>query len=122
MGTPSILKSTRLVLKYLAAANRLIRASDSIARVEASRLRSRLEHYYETEGRNDPLVILLPKGRYVPQFEPRQLPIDGPAATGSAVRRTHRPLAWLALCFLLGCATATSVLWLHVGPVREPIV
>jgi serine/threonine-protein kinase len=82
---------------------------DSIARVEASRLRSRLEHYYETEGRNDPLVILLPKGRYVPQFEPRQLPIDGPAATGSAVRRTHRPLAWLALCFLLGCATATSV-------------
>jgi Tol biopolymer transport system component len=83
---------------------------DSIARVEASRLRSRLELYYETEGRNDPLIIVLPKGSYVPQFEPRQVSIDAPAAIGSPVRPTHRPLAWLALCFLLGGATATSVI------------
>ncbi len=41
---------------------------DSIVRVEAGRLRSRLSQYYETEGQGDPLVIELPKGSYVPRF------------------------------------------------------
>jgi TolB-like protein/Flp pilus assembly protein TadD len=41
---------------------------DPIVRVEAGRLRTRLKQYYETEGRNDQLVIDLPKGSYVPRF------------------------------------------------------
>lgn len=41
---------------------------DPIVRVEAGRLRTRLKHYYETEGVQDPLVIELPKGSYVPRF------------------------------------------------------
>jgi serine/threonine-protein kinase len=44
---------------------------DPIARVEASRLRGRLELYYATEGAADDAVIVLPKGGYVPQFVPR---------------------------------------------------
>ena len=40
--------------------------TDPIARVEASRLRSRLELYYATEGASDPVIITLPKGSYVP--------------------------------------------------------
>jgi serine/threonine-protein kinase len=39
---------------------------DPIVRVEASRLRSKMKQYVETEGRQDQLVILIPKGRYVP--------------------------------------------------------
>src|SRR5262245_61803236 len=42
--------------------------TDPIARVEASRLRSRLELYYATEGTSDAIVITLPKGTYVPVF------------------------------------------------------
>src|SRR5215470_5918080 len=42
---------------------------DPIVRVEARRLRSKLAQYYETEGRNDPVVIAFPKGGYVPVFE-----------------------------------------------------
>jgi TolB-like protein/Tfp pilus assembly protein PilF len=41
---------------------------DPIVRVEAGRLRTRLKHYYETEGLEDPLIIELPKGSYVPRF------------------------------------------------------
>src|SRR4051812_44599342 len=41
-------------------------ATDSLVRVEASRLRSKLAKYYETEGRADPVQISLPKGAYVP--------------------------------------------------------
>jgi Tol biopolymer transport system component len=46
---------------------------DPIARVEASRLRSRLDMYYATEGAGDALRISLPKGGYVPQFEARPI-------------------------------------------------
>src|ERR1700689_5183140 len=41
---------------------------DAIVRVEAGRLRTRLKHYYQTEGLQDSLVIELPKGGYVPRF------------------------------------------------------
>jgi serine/threonine-protein kinase len=44
---------------------------DPIVRVEASRLRNKLEVYYATEGSEDPLVISLPTGGYVPLFEGR---------------------------------------------------
>jgi len=38
-------------------------------RVEAGRLRQRLERYYLTLGRDDPVLIELPRGGYVPRFE-----------------------------------------------------
>jgi serine/threonine-protein kinase len=42
---------------------------DSIVRVEAGRLRSKLREYYETEGRNLPIRIEFPKGGYTPVFK-----------------------------------------------------
>jgi Tol biopolymer transport system component len=45
--------------------------TDSIVRVEASKLRNRLQHYYDTVGRNDSVIITIPKGGYVPAFENR---------------------------------------------------
>jgi hypothetical protein len=41
---------------------------DSIVRTTAKRLRDRLQVYYNTEGKDDPLVISLPEGRYFPVF------------------------------------------------------
>ena len=43
--------------------------ADSVVRVEATRLRTRLRAWYEDEGRDDPVVISIPKGTYVPVFE-----------------------------------------------------
>jgi adenylate cyclase len=40
-------------------------------RVEASRLRRRLEHYYLTHGREDRLLIEIPRGTYIPAFAPQ---------------------------------------------------
>lgn len=42
--------------------------ADAIVRVEAARLRRALETYFAGEGRNDPIVIELPLGHYVPVF------------------------------------------------------
>jgi hypothetical protein len=74
--------------------------SDPIVRAEASRLRSRLERYYATEGQTDPVVIALPKGSYVPQFRHRARPADaveGPIAVPRSARSVGRDrLVWLA--------------------------
>jgi hypothetical protein len=42
--------------------------SDSVVRVQAGRLRSKLHDYYATEGKDDRVVIDLPKGHYSPTF------------------------------------------------------
>lgn len=53
---------------------------DSIVRIEAGRLRRSLEHYYLTAGANDPVVINIPKGAYVPKFARRGTCASAPAA------------------------------------------
>ncbi len=45
---------------------------DPIVRTEAIRLRARLSEYYQGEGKDDPLIIELPKGGYVPVIRPSQ--------------------------------------------------
>lgn len=45
---------------------------DPIVRVEARRLRSKLNSYYEGEGADDPVIIEFPKGAYVPRFRDRR--------------------------------------------------
>ena len=47
---------------------------DSIVRVEAARIRSKLQSYYEQEGQNDHVRITIPKGTYVPCFEQISVP------------------------------------------------
>lgn len=44
---------------------------DSVVRVEARRLRTKLGEYYATEGRLDAIAIDLPKGGYAPEFRRR---------------------------------------------------
>jgi tetratricopeptide (TPR) repeat protein len=55
---------------------------DTIVRVQARRLRAKLAEYYRDEGPQDPVVIELPKGHYLPAFRS----VDG---AGSAVRQAE---------------------------------
>jgi tetratricopeptide (TPR) repeat protein len=63
---------------------------DSIVRVEARRLRAKLEEYYLTEGREDELRILLRKGSYIPVFEYRR---DGSNSLGGFAPSHRRSIA-----------------------------
>lgn len=47
--------------------------TDPIVRVQAKRLRDKLDHYYADQGADDPIHITIPKGGYVPQAV-RKLP------------------------------------------------
>jgi TolB-like protein len=100
---------------------------DSIVRVEAARLRSKLAEYYAGEGRSDALVLSLPKGGYAPivTLEPRSGAGNGAAATNAtaaavpaAQPEQPRPLShsarrrWaLAAVLAAGAATAAVLAW-----------
>jgi len=47
-------------------------AQDAIVRVQVSQLRKRLEQYFASEGRDEPIVIEIPKGTYTPVFHSRE--------------------------------------------------
>lgn len=84
---------------------------DTIVRVEASRLRSRLAEYYKTEGHADPIRIGLPRGSYVPTFET----IVAPAAP-PALGRKPLILASAAVLVLLGL----GIWWARRSRAVEP--
>jgi hypothetical protein len=53
---------------------------DSIVRSQARFLRQRLEEYFSGEGRQEALVLIIPKGSYVPAFEHRPVAEPPPPA------------------------------------------
>jgi len=59
--------------------------TDPIVRVDANRLRARLEAYYRLEGRDDAIRIHLPKGAYVPTITSVRAPAARTRATSLAV-------------------------------------
>ncbi|HSN54157.1 MAG TPA: hypothetical protein VLT32_05775, partial [Candidatus Sulfomarinibacteraceae bacterium] len=55
-------------------------ANDPIVRIQAGRLRRALERYYLVGGVSDPILIDIPKGRYIPRFTTRSAPRHTDAA------------------------------------------
>jgi len=51
--------------------------NDPIVRIQAGRLRRALERYYLVGGVSDPILIDIPKGRYIPRFTVRSAPQKG---------------------------------------------
>jgi hypothetical protein len=51
--------------------------ADTVVRSQAWRLRSKLNEYYRTEGAEDPLIIDIPRGSYVPVFVRRSRATPG---------------------------------------------
>lgn len=66
---------------------------DSIVRVEARRLRSKLEKYYQTEGRDDQIVIQFRKGSYVPQILTRDQFSSLGLVDGTGLKTAKRSIA-----------------------------
>ncbi len=60
---------------------------DPVVRLEASRLRRALEHYYLTAGKDESIRISIPKGSYIPVFEPADAASPGPAPETPRDRR-----------------------------------
>ena len=67
-GQESELKEYTIATEVFARKGDYDPRTDSLVRVQAARLRSKLEEYYLVEGKSDPIRIHLPKGHYVPLF------------------------------------------------------
>jgi hypothetical protein len=72
-GRDGEIKESTIAIEVLGRNASFDSKSDPIVRVEAGRLRDRLGAYYEAHGGADPILISLPKGRYVPEFTERRL-------------------------------------------------
>ena len=118
-------------------------AEDNIVRVRARQLRQKLDDYFRNEGENEPVIILIPKGHYIPVFQTREE--DGPNDQNSpspdlfSVSKKESPLSlprkntehWrdfpllnlLPWLIAAGCACALTVLlWTHKGTANAPAV
>ncbi|MGN6538223.1 MAG: tetratricopeptide repeat protein, partial [Mesorhizobium sp.] len=96
-------------------------ATDAVVRVQAGRLRDLLQQYSETEGAGDAFRITVPRGSYVPVYEPRAdrscpppadspdvltaplpLPAGAAAAQASPLLMRQIQFIWLAIALVIG--------------------
>lgn len=70
-GNGDRLKAYTIAVEALGRGTDFDPQADPIVRVEAGRMRQALARYYSGIGRDDPLVIEVPRGSYVPAFHRR---------------------------------------------------
>ena len=102
---------------------------DSMVRVQAGRLRSKLTEYYSSDGSEDPIVVELPKGTYVLSFHHRGASsktlaggLEGMAREAALEKSTER--RWgtevISLSIFLAAAIAVIV-WLMATRNSPPV-
>ncbi len=119
-------------------------SEDSIVRTHARSLRQKLTEYFSSEGVAEEIVITIPKGHYLPVFEPREPrepkesreskepkeqalgvpPAAEEVADTAATRPARRRFLWLAgLAAILLLATGGWFAWMQTqsrpGPVKQ---
>jgi len=106
---------------------------DSIVRSQARFLRQKLQEYYASEGRDETILLTIPKGSYVPAFEYRETiqeilarepePVASPVSGGLPTTSGHvepavprsRPFAGWKIWALSGAAALLAFLVWHFG-------
>jgi TolB-like protein len=109
---------------------------DSIVRVEARRLRSKLAEFYDGPGAGDDVVIRIDKGSYVPAFDPRPAPVadaapasaDAPppaVAAGTAPLPAPPPASlwrrhgWSGVLVAIGILAIAGLIWRDIERTRD---
>ena len=90
--------------------------TNSVVRVQATRLRELIEAYYAGPGADHPLRILVPLGSYQPVFVRPELtsPAAAPVASADIQSKPNKWLVWpAALLVALGLPLSGVLFWLH---------
>lgn len=102
-------------------------SEDTLVRVQASQLRKRLQQFFAAEGSNEPMVIEIPKGTYMPAFRERAAAVeakgDEPGAGASRFDLRLVVTAWLCLALLATCGwllAQNRELWRRLNGGQEP--
>jgi hypothetical protein len=97
-------------------------SEDSIVRTHARILRQKLAAYFAEDGKDEPLVIDMPKGHYLPVFRPREAPAPAPAPElppdddtfaeeAQAPPTRNMRLGWAMLLLFLILAVTAAFAW-----------
>ena len=94
---------------------------DNIVRSQARLLRLKLEHHFSNEGSHEPVLITIPKGRYLPSFEERD---HGTLTTHPPVPGVDRPKqsrrSYLkALLVMVSVVFGLGIVWLAGTALRS---
>lgn len=102
---------------------------DNIVRSQARLLRLRLEHHFANEGKDEPLIVSIPKGQYLPVFEGRpqdlpERPPEIPTAVAPAQRIGRRNSVWVyayaaLIVVLLGATISLRGMFFKSQPALE---
>jgi serine/threonine-protein kinase len=89
---------------------------DTIVRVEAGKLRKRLQSFYEQDRTSGRVAIDIPKGSYVPRFRPREIP----AVPADESPQAKPRLRWLALGGVALAVTLVAIVsWTRIAAPRD---
>ena len=105
-GEPERLKESVLGVEFFGRGTEYDPRLDPVVRIEARRLRLRLEKYYATAGESDFVRIDLPKGGYVPVF--------------ACAPASSRPHFFLAVASMAVCLAIMFVVWNRFRPQPAP--
>jgi hypothetical protein len=87
-GNAGSLKAYNVAVGALGRRNDFDPVVDSVVRVEAGRVRSALADYYAHAGADDPVLVEMPRGTYVPRFDWRNR--DSAPKRSRSVALSHR--------------------------------
>jgi TolB-like protein len=90
--------------------------TDTIVRVEARRLRAKLDEYYSGPGATDPVRIDIPRGSYVAVFSTPPAPAT--PAPAISTRVTAAAAAWTVVALVLAALVLAG--WLMLDRLGEP--
>ncbi len=79
-GRPNRLNAYTIALAVFGRGEDFDGTNDPIVRIQAGRLRRALDRYYLAAGSGDPILIDIPKGRYIPRFAALAAGADDPHA------------------------------------------
>jgi hypothetical protein len=102
--------------------------ADSTVRTEATKLRARLDRYYQEFGQSDSVVISIPKGSYVPVFDGKHRRVPSLASQDAELenqttvirQKISRQWRFWALIAAL-CAVMVSVGRLRLTREKDPL-
>lgn len=99
-------------------------SEDNVVRAHARQLRVKLSEYFSSKGKDELLVLEIPKGSYVPVFSQRELVPAAPVAETPGrwlARIPPRVLSWMGLALLVGLLGTTVFLAVQNRTLRRQV-
>jgi hypothetical protein len=100
-------------------------SEDNVVRAHARQLRVKLSEYFATTGKNETLVLEIPKGSYVPVFSPKvSVPVAPPVETpgrGQPARLPSGIVFWVLLAVAVGSLAASAFLAVQNSALRRQV-